>query len=122
LINDDPPRPSLSAIDPATGKIAWQVPAPIAPCKLRRRSLERPCARECVRAQSAAPAVIPGADFRARDGWMRAYDSNTGKILWEFNSTAQTYDTVNEVKNHPGGSIDGMGPTIAHACSISCRL
>jgi len=115
LINDDPPRPSLSAIDPATGKIAWQVPAPIAPCKYAGDRSSDLALGECVRAQSAAPAVIPGAVFSGTvDGWMRAYDSNTGKILWEFNSTAQTYDTVNEVKNHPGGSIDGMGPTIAH--------
>jgi hypothetical protein len=45
---------------------------------------------------------------------MRAYDSNSGKIIWEYSSTAQSYDTVNAVKNHPGGGIDGMGPTIAH--------
>jgi polyvinyl alcohol dehydrogenase (cytochrome) len=59
--------------------------------------------------------VIPGVVFSgALDGWMRAYDSSTGKIIWEFSSTARTYDTVNEVKKHPGGGIDGMGPTIAH--------
>jgi hypothetical protein len=48
------------------------------------------------------------------DGWFRAYDAKTGKIVWEYSTTAQTYDTVNGVNGQPGGSIDGMGPTIAH--------
>jgi polyvinyl alcohol dehydrogenase (cytochrome) len=111
----DPPKPGLSAIDPATGKIAWSVPAPAAPCKYagdRARDYTR---GECIRAQSAAPGVIPGIVFSGTlDGWMRAYDAKTGKVVWEFSSTAQSYDTVNGVKNQPGGGIDGMGPTIAH--------
>ena len=48
------------------------------------------------------------------DGWFRAYDANTGKIAWEYSTTAQTYDTVNGIKGQPGGGIDGMGPTIAN--------
>jgi polyvinyl alcohol dehydrogenase (cytochrome) len=69
----------------------------------------------CIRAQSAAPGVIPGLVFSGTlDGWLRAYDAHTGKIIWTFSTTAQTYDTVNGVHDQPGGSIDGMGPTIAH--------
>jgi len=48
------------------------------------------------------------------DGWFRAYDAATGKIIWEDSTTSRTYDTVNEVKGHPGGSIDGLGPAIAN--------
>ena len=48
------------------------------------------------------------------DGWFRAYDSATGKIVWEHSTTAQTYDTVNGIKGQPGGGIDGMGPTVAN--------
>jgi polyvinyl alcohol dehydrogenase (cytochrome) len=115
LINDDPPLPGLSAIDPANGKIVWRVPAPVAPCKYAGDRSGDLALGECVRAQSAAPAVIPGVVFSGTlDGWMRAYDANTGKIVWSFSTTAQTYDTVNGVMNHPGGSIDGMGPTVAH--------
>jgi len=111
----DPPKPGLTAIEPATGKIIWHTPAPIAPCKYAGDRSRDVSLGECIRAQSAAPAVIPGAVFSgALDGWMRAYDANTGTIIWEFSSTARTYDTVNEVKSHPGGGIDGMGPTIAH--------
>jgi len=111
---DLPAKPGLSALDPATGKVTWHVPAPIAPCKYANPARER-ARGECVRAQSAAPAVIPGAVFSGTvDGWMRAYDSSTGKIIWAYSTTAQTYDTVNGIKGQPGGGIDGMGPTIAH--------
>jgi polyvinyl alcohol dehydrogenase (cytochrome) len=58
---------------------------------------------------------MPGAVFSGTlDGWFRAYDSKSGKIVWEYSTTAQTYDTVNGVKGQPGGAIDGTGPTIAH--------
>jgi polyvinyl alcohol dehydrogenase (cytochrome) len=68
----------------------------------------------CVRAQSAAPGIMPGVVFSGTlDGWLRAYDAATGKIIWAFSTTAQTYDTVNSVAGQPGGGIDGMGPTIA---------
>jgi polyvinyl alcohol dehydrogenase (cytochrome) len=114
LRSNDPPRPGLTAIEPATGKIIWQTPAPVAPCKYAGDRSRDVSLGECVNAQSAAPAVIPGVVFSGTlDGWMRAYDSNTGKIIWEYSTTAQSYDTVNAVKNHPGGGIDGMGPTIA---------
>ena len=48
------------------------------------------------------------------DGWFRAYDSATGKIVWEHSTTAQTYDTVNGIKGHPVGGIDGMATTVAN--------
>jgi polyvinyl alcohol dehydrogenase (cytochrome) len=107
-----PGRPGLYALDPATGKIAWSAPAPKAPC-VYASDKGRPSV--CVRSQSAAPAIIPGVVFQgALDGWFRAYDAATGKIVWEHSTTAQTYDTLNGVKGQPGGGIDGMGPTIAH--------
>ena len=41
------------------------------------------------------------------------FRSDTGKIIWEVDTAGQTYSTVNGIPNQPGGSIDGMGPTIA---------
>jgi polyvinyl alcohol dehydrogenase (cytochrome) len=46
------------------------------------------------------------------DGWFRAYDAATGEILWAHSTTAETYDTVNQVKGQPGGSIDGLGAAV----------
>jgi len=107
-------KPGLSAIDPTNGKIRWQTAAPIAPCHYAGDRTRDYSAGACIRAQSAAPSVIPGLVFSGTvDGWLRAYDAGTGKIVWEYSTTAQTYDTVNAVKGQPGGGIDGMGPTIA---------
>ncbi|MEW6322783.1 MAG: PQQ-binding-like beta-propeller repeat protein [Acidobacteriota bacterium] len=66
----------------------------------------------CSRAQSAAISVIPGVVFSgAVDGHLRAYESRSGKVIWEFD-TARDFETVNGVRAS-GGSIDGPGPTIA---------
>jgi polyvinyl alcohol dehydrogenase (cytochrome) len=107
-------KPGLFALDPFTGKIVWNTPAPIAPCHYAGDRSKDFTKGACVRAQSAAPAVMPGVVFSGTlDGWFRAYDAATGKILWEFSTTAQTYNTVNGNPAQPGGGIDGMGPTIA---------
>jgi polyvinyl alcohol dehydrogenase (cytochrome) len=116
-ITDDklgPPKPGLYALDPATGKIVWSTPAPKAPCHYAGDRSRDYAKGACIRAQSAAPSVMPGAVFSGTmDGWFRAYDPATGKIIWAFSTTAQTYDTVNQVKGQAGGNIDGMGPAIA---------
>jgi polyvinyl alcohol dehydrogenase (cytochrome) len=104
-------KPGLYALDPATGTIVWGTPAPKAPCVY---ASDKGKPSLCVRSQPAAPAVIPGVVFQgALDGWFRAYDAKTGKIVWEDSTTSRTYDTVNGIKGQPGGGIDGMGPTIA---------
>jgi polyvinyl alcohol dehydrogenase (cytochrome) len=109
-----PGKPGLSALDPFTGKILWYTPAPIAPCHYAGDRSKDFTKGACVRAQSAAPAVMPGIVFSGTlDGWFRAYDVSSGKIVWEFSTTAQTYSTVNGNPTQPGGGIDGMGPTIA---------
>ncbi len=109
-----PGKPGISALDPFTGKVVWYTPAPIAPCHYAGDRSKDFAKGACVRAQSAAPAVMPGIVFSGTlDGWFRAYDASNGKIVWEFSTTAQTYSTVNGNPAQPGGGIDGMGPTIA---------
>jgi len=102
----DRAKPGLAAIDPATGKILWEAPAPRVPC-----SWSNP---RCNNAQSQATTVIPGVVFQGgHDGWMRAYAAETGRTLWMFDSAAQTYRTVNGVPNQPGGSFDHAGPVVS---------
>ena len=47
----------------------------------------------------------------ALDGHLRAYSSQTGEVLWDFN-TAQNFPTVNGFPAH-GGSLNGPGPVVA---------
>jgi polyvinyl alcohol dehydrogenase (cytochrome) len=107
-----PPKPGLNALDPATGAVLWSTPAPKAACVY---ASDKGKPSRCARSQSAPPAVLPDMIFEgALDGWFRAYDVKTGKILWEDSTTSRTYDTVNGIKGQPGGGIDGMGPTVAN--------
>lgn len=107
------PKPGLTALDLATGKIVWFVPTPRVECNWGPFT-SRGRAPYCFNAQSAAVSVIPGAVFSGTtDGRFRAYSTVDGKILWEYDTTAQTYDTVNGVRGQRGGSIDGMAPVIA---------
>ena len=65
----------------------------------------------CSPAQPAAVTATPGIVFSGSvDGHMRAYSSEDGSILWDFD-TAREYSTVNGVKGR-GGSIDGPGAVV----------
>jgi polyvinyl alcohol dehydrogenase (cytochrome) len=90
----------LHALRFATGEIAWSAPPP--GCGDRK---------PCSPAQSAAVTVIPGVVFSgSSDGHLRAYSSETGKIVWDFD-TVRDYQTVNGAKGR-GGSLDGPGAVV----------
>ena len=94
--------PGVFALDPATGEVVWATATPDV-CAERRN---------CRRANSAAPSVIPGVVFAGGlDGHMRAYSTVDGAIIWDFD-TATDFETVNGVPGR-GGSIDGPAPVIA---------
>ena len=91
----------LFALDLLTGKKVWSAPPPS--CGERK---------QCSPAQPAAVSGIPGVVFSgAVDGHFRAYASNTGEVIWDYD-TAREYDAVNGQKAH-GGAIDGGGPAVA---------
>lgn len=104
LTPDDPSvhtAPGIYALNIVTGKIIWSAPAPPVPGK-----------ESYLGANSAAPAVIPGLVFAgSNDGHIRAYSTDNGKILWDFN-TIQKYKGVNGLEGN-GGSIDGPAPVMA---------
>ncbi len=90
----------MFALRADTGAKVWVAPPP--GCLGRKN---------CSPAQSAAVSAIPGAVFSgSEDGHMRAYATDDGHMLWDFD-TARDYITVNQVPAK-GGSIDGSGPAI----------
>jgi len=93
----------LVAVNVADGTVRWSAPPPTNTCGARQG---------CNTAQPGAVSSIPGVVFSGSlDGHFRAYDSATGKVLLDVNTTDE-YDTVNDVPAR-GGSLNGPGAAIA---------
>ncbi len=99
-------RPGLVALEAASGRVLWRVDAPrVDPCNVP--------SGQCRPGYSQAATAIPGAVFSgAQDGHLRAYAAADGKLIWDFDATVPR-DTVNGMKDAPGGYLDMGGPTIA---------
>jgi polyvinyl alcohol dehydrogenase (cytochrome) len=83
------------------GERQWAAPAP--GCGGRR---------PCSPGQSGAVTAIPGVVFSGSlDGHLRAYDTKTGSIVWDFD-TVRDFETVDHVPAK-GGSLDVGGPVVA---------
>jgi polyvinyl alcohol dehydrogenase (cytochrome) len=94
----------ITALRIADGKPMWRTPPPAPVCSWGTRS--------CSAAQSQAVSAIPGVVFSgSHDGHLRAYETETGRIVWAFD-TAQSFETVNGVAAS-GGSLDHGGATVA---------
>jgi len=93
----------LHAVDVATGAPRW-VAEPQPPlCGQVRYG--------CSAAQPVGISVFPGVLFAGSvDGGFRAYSSEDGALLWQYD-TNKDFTTVNEVVAN-GGSLIGSGPTI----------
>ena len=99
-------KPGLYALDIATGAIVWSAPNSTQP-KCRWSTFW------CHGAISQAITAIPGVVFAGSyDGHFRAYDSASGKVVWDVDTGT---DPVNAVggKQAYGGVMDGSGPTVA---------
>jgi len=95
----------FSGIDLKTGKIVWHTESPAQMCGWG--------AAGCLHKQQAAVTLIPGVAFSGSiDGHLRAYDTATGKILWDFDDV-QTWDAVNGVKAF-GGNLDGSPQIVSN--------
>ncbi|GAB2831105.1 outer membrane protein assembly factor BamB family protein [Lentzea nigeriaca] len=91
----------LLAVDPATGAVLWETPAPADGCSTGGAAGQPGCAPAHGVPVSSTPGVVW---LGAQDGKFRAYDAKTGKILW-------TYDTVQDTQGVNG--VIGRGGVIA---------
>jgi polyvinyl alcohol dehydrogenase (cytochrome) len=102
----DKRRPGITALRISTGEQVWHTPAPMSDCRQEGRA--------CSNAQSAAVTLIPGVVFSGSiDGHLRAYSVKDGIIIWDFNTAANTYETVNGLKVK-GGALNATGPVIVN--------
>lgn len=96
--------PGLHALDPLTGETLWYNRA--------HDSCPEDAKPACDPGMSAAPTATRDLVFAGGfDGLLRAYDSDNGEILWQFN-TFDAFVAVNGDKAQ-GGSIESDGPVLA---------
>ncbi|MFL5296892.1 MAG: PQQ-binding-like beta-propeller repeat protein [Phenylobacterium sp.] len=98
--------PTLSALRLTDGALMWRHRAPEpAKCSFQGR---------CGNGYSGPVSVAGGAVFGVnQDGHVRAFEAKSGKLLWDYDTAGQRYDTVNGVKNQRGGNLDATGITFA---------
>ena len=98
---DDRGLPGMHMVDARTGKLVWSGDF-FDECRGRT---------PCEPGISAASTAIPGAVIAGHiDGWLRAYDSASGKVLWQTDTIGE-YPTPNGTIAH-GGSMSGAGPAV----------
>ncbi|MBL4608205.1 MAG: PQQ-binding-like beta-propeller repeat protein [Pseudomonadales bacterium] len=94
--------PSLNALDPKTGKIAWKY----------TEKFNCPDPDDCDDGFSAPPSIIPGVVFAGTMlGKLYAFNRDSGAVIWEYDTT-QSVMTISGDEGH-GGSIDVDGAVIA---------
>ena len=72
----------------------------------------------CSPAQSAALTLIPGVVFSGcLDGHLRAYATDTGQVLWDFDTARDFYTT--DYLDARGGSIDVGGPALVNGILLT---
>ena len=102
---DTPRFPGLFALDVASGAQKWFTPA-VDGCKPEHKPA-------CDPGFSAPATAVPGLVFAgAFDGQLRAFDSQSGKVLWTY-ATNREFTSVSGRKAH-GGSIESAGPVVAN--------
>jgi polyvinyl alcohol dehydrogenase (cytochrome) len=93
----------MLAVRLANGEAQWRTPPARDTCGTRTG---------CNTAQPGAVTAIPGVIFSGSlDGHLRAYESETGRIIWDIDTTSEV-KTINGVTAR-GGSLNGPGATIA---------
>lgn len=99
------PKPGVYAFRISDGELLWSSPSEKVACAWKNPY--------CSAAVSQALSAMPGVVFAgAMNGHFRAYDSATGKIIWDYD-TADGPVAALGGKTAQGGVMDGAGPTVA---------
>lgn len=98
--------PTLSALRLSDGALVWRHRAPEpATCSFQGR---------CANGYSGPPSLANGVLYGVnQDGHVRAFIAKTGEKIWDYDTAARHYETVNGVKNQRGGNLDATGMTFA---------
>ena len=106
------PRPGLSKIRLGDGGVVWHT-STLENCN----DADGHPKKNCRPGLSAAITGIPGAILApALDGFLRAFDPETGKEIWAMDTRADVTG-VNGITGH-GGSLDAGGVVVAHGLMV----
>ena len=100
---DIPPQPGLYALDIKTGRFKWKAPS------------DDVCGGKphCHPGYGGAITATSELVFAgSNDGHLRAYDADSGKVLWDYD-TVREYTAVNGATAH-GGSMGGGAAPLAY--------
>lgn len=101
--SENPRRPGLHAVDAFSGKLLWSTIADDV-CDGRRF---------CAPGISAPVTALDGVVLAGHsDGRFRAYDADTGDVLWTF-ETDRDFETTNGLDGSGGSMGGGTGPVYA---------
>ncbi|MFO0336922.1 MAG: PQQ-binding-like beta-propeller repeat protein [Pseudomonadota bacterium] len=101
-VYEQPARPGLYALDALTGRLLWESPA-------NDVCGGRPF---CSPGIGQAITTIPGVVFAGHmDGRLRAYAADTGRVLWETDTTREV-SAVNGMRARGGSFGGGAGPVV----------
>ncbi|MEI7933048.1 MAG: PQQ-binding-like beta-propeller repeat protein, partial [Alphaproteobacteria bacterium] len=107
------PGHSLTALNLMDGSKVWQH---VAPTGAGVCTWQASCNVATYRGggYSGPPTLANGVLYGVNiDGHVRAFTAADGKMIWDFNTGAQKYQTVNGVKDQRGGNLDATGITFA---------
>ena len=100
--SDKPAEPGLNALDIRTGEVRWSTPN-------SNKCADRTA---CRTGMSAAILATEDLVFAAGlDGYLHAYSTTSGEILWSYD-TWREFDSTNKLATQ-GGAIDVHGPIVA---------
>lgn len=98
---------TLYALNPATGAIEWQTPAPANGCSTGGAVGQLGCAPAFTPAVTSSPGLVYEGGV---DGKMYIFSSATGQILWSYD-TVRPFQGVNGTPGY-GESVSGLGGAV----------
>ncbi len=102
VLDPEAARPGVHAVNAADGKVLWSRVQP------DRCGDDRPF---CDPGISAATTAVPGVLFAGHlDGVIRAYERESGNVLWSFDSAREFTGVDGRVGR--GGGMSGAGPAV----------
>ena len=104
-------KPGMYAVRISDGRLVWSNPVPEANCAIAPKGS---LANLCTSGLSSAPTAIEGIAIEgSMDGFLRAYDSRTGKIAWSLDIGQARFQPLNAAAPVKGDTMNAGGTTVA---------